>query len=96
MTQSFASLFVTSSKLRDVGKAGARGATAPPLGAIFALKYLKKKAKLGKNGQSTPPPEGESKIRTSPRGGRIYVPVGGLMSVDKQLSLKVVYFLQMY
>ena len=40
-----------SVKCRGVEKGGVRGATAPPLGAIFALKYLKNEAELGKNGQ---------------------------------------------
>jgi len=43
-------------QIRDVDKGGeARGATAPPLEAVFTLKYLKNEAKLGKNGQSAPP-----------------------------------------
>jgi len=37
---------------RDVDKGVARGATAPPLGPIFALNYLKKEAKM----VNPPPP----------------------------------------
>ena len=36
-----------TARFRDVDKGGgARGATAPPLGAIFALKYLKKEGEI--------------------------------------------------
>ena len=66
-------------------RGGAREATAPHLDTNFALKYLKKEAKLGKNGQKwsicpPPPLEGESKIRTPPRGCRIYVPASSYSS----------------
>ena len=61
-----------------------------PQGAIFALKYRKNKAKLGKIWQKwliRTPPEGESKIRTPPRGGRIYVPdlSSSIFIIDPQL-----------
>ena len=53
----------------DVDKGGARGATAPPLGAIFALKYLKNMAKLGKNERKLsirPPPPLVAKVKIAP------------------------------
>ena len=51
----------------------------PLLGAIFALKYLRKEAKLGKNGQFPPTLRAKVKIRNPPKRGRIYVPVAGAM-----------------
>ena len=49
---------------RDVDKGGGERCNHPPWGAIFALKYLKKEAKLDKNGQKwsirPPPLEGKS------------------------------------